>query len=147
MKSRINDKIKDIENYLEEILEYAPKSYEDYCNKKLEKAACERIFEKIIEAILDAAFLIIRYKKLDAPKEEAEVFKVLSINNIITNKLAENLKEAKAMRNFIVHEYGEIDDSKVYTAITEELESDVNEFIKSIGESLWKIKKFFKYSL
>ena len=135
MKNRINDKLNDITKYLDEIIKYIPETYEEYCNNGMKKAACERIFEKIIEAILETAFLILRYKELDAPREEAEVFKVLSDNNIIDLELAEKLKEAKSMRNIIVHEYGEVDDLKVYTSITEELEDDVNNFIKCV-ESL-----------
>lgn len=132
MKERISDKIKDIEKYLDEILEYVPESYEEYCRNLLRKAACERVFQKIAEAVVDAAFLAVRHKKFDAPKEEGEVFKVLSDNNVIKCELAEKLKEMKSMRNFIVHEYGEIDDEKVYNAITEELEKDVGDFVKCL---------------
>ncbi len=135
IKKEINEKLNDITKYLDEIIKYIPETYEEYCNNGMKKAACERIFEKIIEAILETAFLILRYKELDAPREEAEVFKVLSDNNIIDLGLAEKLKEAKSMRNIIVHEYGEVDDLKVYTSITEELEDDVNNFIKCV-ESL-----------
>ncbi len=42
------------------------------------------------------------------------------------------LQDAKSMRNFIVHEYGGIDDFKVFHAITEELEKDVKKFIDEI---------------
>ena len=33
------------------------------------------------------------------------------------------------MRNFIAHQYGQINDKLVYGAITEELEKDVKKFI------------------
>jgi len=40
------------------------------------------------------------------------------------------------MRNIIIHEYGEIDDIKVYGSLAEELQADVEEFIKQISGKL-----------
>ncbi len=128
---RIKDKIKEIENYLNELDEIMPKSFKEY--KKIEKkAACERYFEKIIEAVIDLVFLIIKDKNLKIPEEDSEAFDILLKENIISEELAEKFKEAKGMRNLIAHRYGNIDDEIVFHSITEELEKDVKELIKII---------------
>ena len=56
--------------------------------------------------------------------------------NIISEKLSTNLKDAKGMRNIIAHDYGKIDDELVFESLKEQLIPDTEEFIKSIRESL-----------
>ena len=128
---RINDKIKEIEIYLSELLEIIPNSFEEYKEIKT-KAACERYFEKIIEAVVDLAFLIIKEKRFKIPEDDKQAFDILSNEKIISQELAEKLKDAKGMRNLIAHEYGDIDDELVFESITTELEKDVGEFIKML---------------
>lgn len=128
---RIKDKIAEIENYLVELSDIMPKTLEEYRENKT-KAACERYFEKIIEAVVDLAFLIIKDRKLKIPEEDKEAFDILAEEKIISVQLAEKLKDAKGMRNIIAHEYGSIDDEIVFHSITEELEKDAREFIREI---------------
>ncbi len=132
MKERIDDKIEEIEKYLSTILNFTPSSFEEYVKDFKTKAACEHYFEKIIEACENLAFLFLRFKKIKFPEEEESVFHILFNNNILNEELSKKLQDAKSMRNFISHEYGEIDDVLVFEAISEELEDDVRKFIKEI---------------
>ncbi len=136
IKERINDKIEQIQQFLSELPEVVPVSIEEYISSISKKAACERYAEKIIQALIDLAFLTVREKRLQSPEDELQAFKILEINNIISNSLSEKLQDAKRMRNIIFHEYGEIDDNIIYTSITEQLDKDAREFIKSIELSL-----------
>ena len=129
---RINDKIREIEGYLSELEEIIPKNFMEYKTDLKTKAACERYFEKIIEAVVDLAFLIIRDKGYKTPEEDKEAFDILAQENVISLELATKFKEAKGMRNIITHEYGQTDDELIFHSITQELELDVNELIKSI---------------
>lgn len=133
---RVYDKIEEIETYLNELLEIIPVSFEKYKTDFKSRAACERYFEKIIEAIIDLAFLVIKDKKLRIPEEDAEVFDILSKEGIISKELAKRFREAKGMRNIIAHEYGKIDDEIVFHSITEELEKDAKELIYIIKKEL-----------
>lgn len=126
---RINDKIEEIESYLSELCEIMPENFEAYAHDLKAKAACERYFEKIIEAVVDLAFLAIKDRGFTTPEEDKEAFDILAEEKIISKELAVKLKEAKGMRNIIAHEYGEIDDRIVFESITEEFEKDVEEFI------------------
>jgi len=135
MVERIQEKIDEIEKYLAELGEIIPESYEEYIKNFEKKAACERYCEKIIEAVVDLAFLVIKEKKLRIPEDDSETFDILAEERIINEALAKKLKEAKGMRNIIAHEYGKIDNEVVFHAITEEVENDLTEFLE-------KIKKF-----
>jgi|SRR3989344_3732623 len=132
MEARIKDKIKEIEEFLFELNEIAPNEFEDYLEDNKTKAACERYLEKVIEAVIDLAFLIIKEKKFEIPEEGKESFDILAEEKIITEQLAEKLKDAKGMRNIIAHQYGKIDDEIVFDSITQEIQKDINEFIKNI---------------
>ena len=129
---RIDDKTKEIEDYLSELEKIAPKNFQEYKTDLKTKAACERYFEKIIEAVIDLAFLIIRDKGYKIPEEDKEAFDILAHEKIISQELAIKFKEAKGMRNIIAHEYGKTDDELIFHSITQELESDVNKLIKSV---------------
>ncbi|MBW2981996.1 DUF86 domain-containing protein [Candidatus Woesearchaeota archaeon] len=133
---RIKDKLEEIEEFLEELKDILPSSFDEYKRNFEKKAACERYFEKIIESIIDLAFLIIKEKGFKIPEEDKEAFDILTNENIISKELAKRLKDAKGMRNIIAHEYGKIDDELVFHSITEELEKDVLDLINSVKNIL-----------
>lgn len=129
---RIEEKLKDIKAYLADLNEIAPDSIEIYKKDKTIKAACERYVEKIVEAATDIAFMIIKYKKFQIPEDDIDAFKILFNNKIIDQPLFKKLKEAKGMRNILIHQYGKIDDSIIYNSIKEELGNDIGRFVKEI---------------
>ena len=129
---RIKDKINEIEEFLDQLKSIIPENLDEYQADITKKAACERYVEKIIEAVTDLSFLIIKKKDLKIPQDDIDAFNILLNNKIIDNDLAKRLKEAKGMRNIIVHQYGEIDDKIVFNSVTNELEKDVKVFISQI---------------
>ncbi|MFO8016760.1 MAG: DUF86 domain-containing protein [Candidatus Woesearchaeota archaeon] len=133
---RIKDKAEEIERYLDELSGIIPETFEQYETSNLDKAACERYFERIIEAVVDLAFLLIKEKRCKTPEEDKQAFDILSDENIITKELSEKLKDAKGMRNIIAHEYGKIDDDLVFRAIKEKLGDDVDEFIRAVRKAV-----------
>lgn len=130
--SKVNDKIQEIEKYLEELGSVLPSDFIEYKDDFRVKAICERYFEKIIEAVVDLAFLIIKDKSFKTPEDDKEAFDILANEEIISKELAEKLKDAKGMRNIIAHEYGKVDDEIVFHSVAEELGRDAEEFIESI---------------
>jgi len=132
MENRRGDKTIEIERYLEELEKLLPENFEGYQKDFKTKAACERYFEKIVESVLDLAFLIIKEKELKIPESGKEAFDILSNEKIISEELSEKLKNAKGMRNILAHEYGKVDDEVVFQAITEELIKDTNKFLEVV---------------
>lgn len=129
---RIDDKIEEIERLLDELATIIPTSQDDYASDLKTRAACERYFEKIVGAIVDASFLVVKEQHITPPDEEKAVFDTLAAADIINPDLARRLKEAKGMRNILAHEYGVVDDELVFHAITEEIEKDAREFLKAL---------------
>ena len=136
MKERLMDKIKDIEVYVIELEDIIPLDFETYISDNVKMAACERYFERIVEACVDLASLMIRYKKINIPEDDEKAFYVFSNNNIISINLAAKLREAKGMRNIIAHEYGKIDDELVFNSLKEELVRDVQELLNVIKNKI-----------
>ncbi len=134
MNGRIDDKIEEIEEYLLELDELAPSDLEEYKSNKTVKAACERYAEKIIEAIVDLAFLSAKHLKIELAEQttDREIFELIAKKNVISQELSGKLQEAKGMRNILAHEYGKIDDAIVFNSITNELDRDAKAFITAI---------------
>lgn len=132
MKDRINDKIDEIEKFLEELESILPLSLKEYEQNFKVKAIGERYFEKIVEAIVDLAFLLIKEKNLQTPEYEKQAFDILRDEKVISEDLATRLKDAKGMRNIISHQYGKLNDELVFCSLTEELIPDVQDFINLI---------------
>lgn len=130
--TRLLDKIEEIEKYISELQEFIPKDFDSYVSDLKGKAACERYFEKIVEAVTDLVIIIIKEENLDIPEEDKQSFSVLAENKIITDEMADKLRAAKGMRNILAHKYGTVDDEIVFHSITEELITDVKEFLSSL---------------
>jgi uncharacterized protein YutE (UPF0331/DUF86 family) len=132
--NRIDEKIGEIEKFLEELESVLPADLQDYKNDWKLRDVCERHFEKIIEGIVDLVFLFIKENNFKTPEDDKNAFEILENEDIISLELCQKLKDAKGMRNVIAHEYGRVDDEIVFEAITEQIIKDAREF-------LWKIKK------
>ncbi len=132
---RRNDKIAEIKRYLDELVLILPENFREYEKDIKSKAACERYFEKIIEAIVDLAFIVIKENRFRMPEDDKEAFKILQENNMIPENLAIRLKEAKGMRNILAHQYGSTDNEIVFNAIKNELSEDALEFVKMLTKN------------
>lgn len=131
---RIEDKIEEIQLYLLEFKKIKPFDFLKYISSLEKKAACERYVEKIIESVIDLAFIIIKVKKFELPSDDKDALNILAKENIITKDTAQNIKQAKGMRNIIVHQYAKIDDKTVFKAFNN-LIKDSEEFIKQIRKT------------
>lgn len=131
---RVREKIVEIEKFLEQLKGFLPSDFDMYEKNFKDKAACERYFEKIVEAIVDVSFLLAREESLEMPESEEGIFVLLRNHKIISEDLCKNLKDMKGMRNILAHEYGSVDDKIVFQAVTEEIERDIREFLESIED-------------
>ena len=136
MKQRIHEKITEISSFLSELQEIVPPQYNTYLQSLMVKAACERYFKKIIIAMIDLSFMIIKYKKLRIPEDDNSAFESLAEEGIISGELALKLRKAKGMRNIMAHEYGEVDVKLVFQAVSSEIFFDTEEFLKAIKSVL-----------
>ena len=136
MTKRTEDKVLEIESYLNELGGILPSSFDEYKQSIKTRAACERYFEKITESVTDLAFIIIKERNLEIPSDEKQAFDVLCEHTIITKEVRTALKDARGMRNIIAHQYGKIDDKLVFEAVTSEISLDVQEFLKQVKKGV-----------
>ncbi len=132
---RIDDKKEELGKFLEELEKIMPQDIKEYKENFEKRAACERYLEKIIEACVDIGYLIIKKRKLKIPKDDGGVFLILGEEKIISENLAEKLRDARGMRNILAHEYGNVDDEIIFSALTEEIIRDINDFLKEINKN------------
>ena len=132
---RVDDKIKEVEEYLDELELIIPEDLDEYLDNLEKRLACERVFEKIIEAVNNLAILFLKQERFELPTEDIRAFEIIADKNIISSTLALDLKQAKGMRNFLAHQYDKIDDEKVFDALRNKISNDINEFIEGIKRS------------
>lgn len=131
--NRRGDKIVEIEKYLSNLEDYLPSDFEGYMSDGKSRMACERCFEKIVEAVIDLVFIIIKDGRFKSPNSDRDALNILSENNVISCELSEKLSNVKSMRNIIIHEYGNIDDRKIFDSIQNKLFEDVRELLEKIN--------------
>lgn len=130
MENRRGDKIIEIETHLKELESFLPSNFNEYINNIEKRAACERYFEKIIEAVVGLAFIKIKESDLKSPEFDREAFEILAAEKIISQELSLNLGNAKSMRNWLAHQYDKIDNRKVFDAINDKLFCDIRKFLE-----------------
>src|SRR3989338_1368517 len=105
MEQRVEQKINEIQDYLEEFGTIMPASFEEYNSDLLKKAACERYFEKIMSSAESLALMILRNKQLPFPEADSAAYLVLSENMIKESELKQKLsgleKKKKIIKNII----------------------------------------------
>ena len=132
MKKRLQRRANPLQRTLDELIKIRPEVFEEYIDLKT-KAACERYVERIAEDIVSILLLILRDRKIrEEPEDDDDIFEMVKKEQILPPLLADKLRELKGMRNIIAHEYGEVDDKKVFDAIEYEIENDVEEFVNQI---------------
>ncbi len=116
-RERVLGKLTELEEYLAELREILPRSFEEF--QKIEKKrACECLLQISIEAVIDTCYLLVRDLRLGLPAEE-DLFEKLEKAHIIQPDLRQILRRMKAFRNILVHAYGHLDDQVVYEMVTQ----------------------------
>lgn len=132
MDNRRGDKIVEIEGYVNNLGDFLPENFDKYMSDGKSRMACERLFEKIVEAVVDLAFLVIKKRDFKNPDYTREAFEILAEKGLISGELSLNLGNAKSMRNWLAHRYGKVDDKKVFDATKNKLFDDVEEFLEAV---------------
>lgn len=128
---RIQEKIEELKEFLTTLTKILPLTYEQYTQDIIRKAACERYFEKIVEALIQLDKLLLQRENI-MPVEE--YFLSLYEHKLINKELYLSLRAIKGLRNIIIHQYASVDDKIIYDAFTTKLYSDVHTFITVIEE-------------
>ena len=76
-EDRIRLKIGVIENYVTDLKAIVPETFDDYKNNKTTRYAIERLFQVIIEGILDVCAILVNELKIGPPRDEDGLLNLL----------------------------------------------------------------------
>jgi len=120
-KELIEDKIKDILDSVNLVIENFPMDFDSFKNLGLVKDGIYKKIEFAIESIIDICYIINADLRLGTPEKEDDIFENLKVNKIFSGKMIGLIIEMKKFRNILVHKYGRIDDLRAFETIKEGL--------------------------
>ncbi len=125
--------------YLEKLRPIAQKTLTEYKSDFYLKSSAERLMQLIVECATDINNHVV-VETGNRPPEDYTVSFIRAVEaGLISRELAEKLKGSAGMRNVLVHEYMEIDDEKVYSAIPAAIK-EYKEYIKQVDEFIGRMK-------
>lgn len=133
-KERILSKVDELDGYVDELAQIIPTDFEEY--QRIEKKrSCERLLQLCIECAIDICKLFVSGLRLGLPSEENDLFDKMVKKGILSKKMNALLREMRAFRNILVHEYAVVDDELVFKTIKTRL-GDFKKFKKEILDVL-----------
>ena len=120
----IKNKLKVIEENLELVKEYLPKTIQKFKALGLVKDGIYKRIEASIQEVINICSIINSDLKLGIPSNRDDIISALMDNNIISKKMTEKIKQLKGFRNFLVHRYGSINDEVAF----EDIKNGISDF-------------------
>lgn len=121
-KEFVENKIKLIEDELVNLEKLAKYSFQEIVSDFMKQNTVERILEKIIIRAIDINQHLIAemaVKETELPLDYKNTFLTLVEFNVYSKEFAVNISKSVGARNALVHEYDEIDYSKIYSSISD----------------------------
>lgn len=113
----VRRKLSRLNMYLERLVPISKKNLDEYKSDFYLKSSAERLIQLIVECASDINNHVVVETKNKPPEDYSVSFIKAAEVGLITRELAEQLKGSAGMRNILVHEYMDIDDEQVYSAI------------------------------
>lgn len=104
-KSFIVNKLNVIKNYLAELASVFESSNEEILKDGLKLHTTERLFQLIVDAVIDVNHHFIRGLKLKIEEDLESTFSSLVEGKILPQDLADRMSPSVGQRNIIVHGY------------------------------------------
>jgi len=114
-------------------------SIESYLASPINEVLAERYLERMIGRMIDINYHLVTESGHPPPKDYHESFQMLGTMGILPGDFSREIALSAGLRNRIVHEYDEIDASKVYEAMKVAVQqipsylNHVNRFIESLS--------------
>ena len=134
------DKIERIYKYLEQSKEVFRCSDKEILNDFVKYFAMERIFQLIVDTILDVNHHFIKELNLEVSEDLQSTFYILAKAKVLPERFAKKIAPIVGARNRLVHRYEEID-LKLLIKLFRKDFSDFERYIKYIDQYLEKNKK------
>jgi uncharacterized protein YutE (UPF0331/DUF86 family) len=114
--------------YLEDITE---QDRQEFLKDPKSVGSARYYLQVSIETCINIANHIIATKRLRAPKDYRDSFKVLNEAGILPDDFTQTMREMAGLRNLLVHLYWDVDNEMIYEGIRSELR-DFDTFVGHI---------------
>jgi len=121
--------------YRNELSEFqtVAKTFALYRENLMLRRAVERSLQVAAEICLDIGRRIASLEGYRYPENNRDVFYLLAEEKIISEQLLDRMLDLAGFRNFIVHQYAQVDDIQIYEILMEGLE-DFDDFAEEIAK-------------
>ena len=116
-KDRICAKLDKLYNYYGELRNLSAISLEEYKGNSIYRRAIERTMQLIVECATDINNMMLRMNGSKGASDYFNSFIDIAELNVIPVEFALQIAPSTGLRNILVHEYEEIDDTIVYRSI------------------------------
>src|SRR3989338_4681378 len=129
-------KLEEMKRYITELEDTIPDE-DTYHQNRVVRRACEKTIELAIEMVIDIISLLVSSQRLGLPQSEDDLIDILIRKKVLSGELGARIHNLKGFRNILVHRYGQVDDSKSYLFLTQEL-GDFTRFEQEIKKYIYK---------
>jgi hypothetical protein len=113
----VRRRIRDIAERVSKLAEIRAFGRERFLTDEMVRAAAERLVQLAVQSAIDIAVHVIAEDSGKTPEEYGAAFLALAERGVIDAGLAERLRSAAGMRNVLVHEYLDVDRSRVWEVV------------------------------
>ena len=130
-RALVRRKLTAISRNLADLEPIAGLSLQEYMSDRLRRKAVERLLQEVVDAAVDVNLQLLRTLDVELPGDYYTSFIEMGRHGVLTLELAERLAPAAGLRNRLVHEYDDIDDAIVLSAVRV-ASQDLGEFVTAI---------------
>ena len=130
-RALVRRKLTAISRNLADLEPIAGLSLQEYMSDRLRRKAVERLLQEVVDAAVDVNLHMLRTLDVELPGDYYTSFIEMGRHGVLTLELAERLAPAAGLRNRLVHEYDDIDDAIVLSAVRVATQ-DLGEFVTAI---------------
>jgi len=120
-RTKVERQLQLIKEYLDFLQEIGSLTEEEFAASKRNFHSTERCLQLAIECLINIGNHIISDQGLRAPKDYADIFRILEENSILLTEDALTIKQMVQFRNRLVHVYWDIEPKFLWQIIQEEL--------------------------
>jgi uncharacterized protein YutE (UPF0331/DUF86 family) len=131
----VTEKLIKMKDYLNQLKNFLPSTYQDYIKDLLPKYAVERLIQLIVDLSLDINNIILAYLKRPPASDYFNSFIDLAEYGVLEDSFATKIAPSTGLRNRLIHEYEAVNDRIVFESIDETIEQytlymkEINQYI------------------
>lgn len=111
------DKLIRMHQYIQELKELKPETYEEYLADTVRRYAVERVLQLVVDLALDLNNILLAHCNRPPASDYYNSFLDLAECDVLEPQFALSIAPSTGLRNRLVHEYEKINDQMVYDSI------------------------------